>query len=94
MISTDAIKALLADDRIDEAIAAANEVCTSSTATNEDRAKAYYLRGNAYHRLGDWRMAQNSYLEAMDLDPNGPATMAYNHAQEILAFYNKDMYNP
>ena len=55
---------------------------------------AYYLRGNAYRQQGNWRMAINSYLEAIELDPDGPAVMAYNNAQEILAFFNKDLYNP
>jgi len=40
------------------------------------------------------RMALNSYLEAMELDPDGPAAEAYRHVQELLAFYHKDYYNP
>jgi hypothetical protein len=40
------------------------------------------------------RQAMNNYLEAMDLEPDGPAAQAYRTIQEILAFYNKDLYNP
>ncbi len=40
------------------------------------------------------RQAMNNYLEAMDLEPDGPAVQAYRTIQEILAFYNKDLYNP
>ena len=44
--------------------------------------------------LGNVRMALNSYLESMELDPDGPAAEAYRHIQELLDFYNKDYYNP
>ncbi len=54
----------------------------------------YYLRGNAYRQLGDWGKAMSSYLEAAELDPEGPAKQAYAHALEILDFYNHDLYNP
>ena len=40
------------------------------------------------------RMALNSYLEAMELDPDGPAAEVYRHVQELLAYYHKDYYNP
>lgn len=57
-------------------------------------AQIYYLRGNAYRQLGDWGKAMSSYLEAAERDPDGPAKQAYNHAIEILEFYNHDLYNP
>ena len=57
-------------------------------------AQLFYLRGNAYRQLGNVRMALNSYLESMELDPDGPAAEAYRHIQELLDFYNKDYYNP
>lgn len=57
-------------------------------------AQAYYIRGNAYRQQGDMRQAMNSYLEAMELDPDGPAAQAYRTMQEILNFYDHDLYNP
>ncbi len=57
-------------------------------------AQLFYLRGNAYRQLGDWGKAMSSYLEANERDPNGPAKQAYDHALEILDFYNHDLYNP
>lgn len=57
-------------------------------------AQAYYLRGNAYRQQGNMRMAMNSYLEAMELQPDGPAAQAYRTIQEILNFYDHDLYNP
>ena len=38
-------------------------------------------------------MAINNYLEAIHLNPESPAVQALEIANEILAFYNKDMYN-
>lgn len=77
-----------------EALNAANEIVAEKGVTRETLANAYYLRGNAYRQQGNVRMALNSYLESMELDPDGPAAEAYRHIQELLDFYNKDYYNP
>ena len=78
----------------EEALRAANEIVESKGVSKETLANAYYLRGNAYRQNGNVRMALNSYLESMDLDPDGPAAEAYRHIQELLDFYKKDYYNP
>ena len=78
----------------EEALTAANEIVENKTTGRETLAMAYYLRGNAYRQQGNVRMALNSYLESMELDPDGPAAEAYRHLQELLDFYNKDYYNP
>lgn len=78
----------------DEALNAASEIIESNGVSKETLANAYYLRGNAYRQNGNVRMALNSYLESMDIDPDGPAAEAYRHIQELLDFYNKDYYNP
>lgn len=85
------IRALVGQSRSDEAVEAANEVIARGGA---DMATALYLRGNAYRQKGDWRRAMNDYLAAIDLDPDGPATLAYRQAQEVLNFYDHDLYNP
>jgi tetratricopeptide (TPR) repeat protein len=77
-----------------EALEAANEIVDNKETSKETLAQAYYLRGNAYRQNGNVRLALNSYLESMDLDPDGPAAEAYRHVQELLDFYNKDYYNP
>ena len=77
-----------------EALEAANEIVDNKETSRETLAQAYYLRGNAYRQNGNVRMALNSYLEAMKLDPDGPAAEAYRHVQELLAYYHKDYYNP
>ena len=78
----------------EQALHAANEIVENKNVSRETLANAYYLRGNAYRQQGNVRMALNSYLEAMDLDPDGPAAEAYRHLQELLAYYHKDYYNP
>ena len=78
----------------EQALEAAIEIVENKTVSRETLATAYYLRGNAYRQNGNVRMALNSYLESMELDPDGPAAEAYRHIQELLDFYNKDYYNP
>lgn len=55
--------------------------------------KLYYLMGNAYRKQENWQMAINSYLEAVEINPNSPAAEAKDMLLDILEFYNKDMYN-
>ncbi len=87
------IKQMLAESRSAEVIAAVDELKASNT-DSRVLAMAFYLRGNAYRQQGDMRQAMNSYLEAMELDPDGPAAQAYRTIQEILNFYDHDLYNP
>jgi len=88
------IKDMLSRSEGEEALKAANEIVENKGVSREMLANAYYLRGNAYRQQGNVRLALNSYLESMDLDPDGPAAEAYRHLQELLDFYNKDYYNP
>lgn len=88
------IKDMLSRSEGELALDAANEIVENKATGKDTLAQAYYLRGNAYRQQGNVRMALNSYLEAMDLDPDGPAAEAYRHLQELLAYYHKDYYNP
>lgn len=88
------IKDMLSRSEGEQALDAANEIVESQGVSREILANAYYLRGNAYRQNGNIRMALNSYLESMEIDPDGPAAEAYRHLQELLDFYNKDYYNP
>ena len=88
------IKEMLSRSEGQEALDAANEIVENKSVAKETLANALYLRGNAYRQQGNVRMALNSYLESMELDPDGPAAEAYRHIQELLDFYNKDYYNP
>ena len=88
------IKDMLSHSEGEQALNAANEIVENKGVSKETLANAYYLRGNAYRQQGNVRLALNSYLESMELDPDGPAAEAYRHLQELLAYYHKDYYNP
>ena len=62
-----------------------------SDATDND--EPYYLLGNVYRKQGNWQLALNNYLEAIERNPESPAFQAHKMVMDILNFYNKDMYN-
>ena len=84
------IRDLLEAHRPDEAIA---ELDRFRADGGEMTDTLWYLLGNAWRKKGNWQMAMNGYLEALQLNPDSPARQALDIANEILAFYNKDMYN-
>ena len=86
----DLIRNLLATEKADEAISEI-ERFRSAGGTMDD--ELFYLLGNAWRKKGNWQMAMNNYLEAVNLNPKSPAQQALDIANEILDFYNKDMYN-
>jgi len=60
---------------------------------HERDATLYYLKGNAYMKLGNWPEAISCFLHAEELDHDTPAAEARKILQDIMEFYNKDMYN-
>ena len=84
------IRNLLASDRADEAIAELERYRGDGGKMDDT---LFYLLGNAWRKKGNWQMAMNNYLEAVHLNPESPAQQALDIANEILDFYNKDMYN-
>lgn len=90
MDTLDGIESILREGRIEEAISRLRDFISSSPVPSD---RAYYLLGNAYRKKGDWQGAINNYLEAMAINPESPAANAYRMANDILDFYNKDMYN-
>ena len=84
------IRELLDGNRADDAIAAL-EAWRDSGGEMTDT--LWYLLGNAWRKKGNWQMAMNNYHEAIALNPESPARHALDIANEILDFYNKDMYN-
>ena len=83
------IRKLLRENRIEEAIRTLDAVIAESPTSDE----AFYLRGNAYRKLGDFQQALNNYLSALELSPDSPAREAHDMLMEILDFYYKEMYN-
>ena len=57
-------------------------------------AEEFYKRGNEFRKQGNWQMALNNYMEAIELDANSPAVEAKKMLEDILNFYDKDSYNP
>ncbi len=57
-------------------------------------AEEFYKQGNRYRKEGNWQEAINSYIKAIELDPDSPAVEAKKMLDNILAYYCKDMYNP
>ena len=57
-------------------------------------AEEYYKRGKEHQRAGNWQDAIHCYIESIELDAESPAVEAKKMVEDILNFYNKDMYNP
>ena len=89
MIDFDKIQKDIEQNKIDTAI----EQLEGLIKENPSNDNLYYLLGNAYRKSGNWQMAINNYLEALDINPASPAGEAKDMLVDILEFYNKDMYN-
>ena len=74
------IKRLISENKLEEAIRLLDD-------------EAWFLLGKAHYKLGNVRLALNSYLQAIEINPESPAQAAYDMAIKVLDFYNKDMYN-
>ena len=80
---------MIHDGKLDEAI----QLLIHFIQNNQCNDEPYYLLGNAYRKQGNWQMALNSYLEAIERNPDSPAVNARLMLMDILNFYNKDMFN-
>lgn len=59
-----------------------------------ENAEAYYLRGRLKWKLGQKTQAMSDYNKAVSIDPTSPAAVALRMANDVMDFYNHDMYNP
>jgi tetratricopeptide (TPR) repeat protein len=84
------IKELISQGNVEQAIQMLDDYLQDSSTFRDE---AFYLRGNAYRKLGNWKEALNNYRLAIELNPESPAVQAQQMAMHILNFYNKDMYN-
>ena len=57
-------------------------------------AQDWYEQGNALRKQGQFGEAINCYIQATELDPDSPAVEAKRMLDDIMAYYNKDNYNP
>ena len=56
--------------------------------------EALTLRGMKQWSLGRRSLAINDYLEAIAINPDSKAKQALQATNDILDYYNKDLYNP
>ena len=54
--------------------------------------EAYYLRGNAFRKLGNWQQALNNYLAAIEINPGSPALQAKNIIIKICTTNKRNNY--
>ncbi len=90
MILSDEIKTLLQENKTDIAISKLEKLAIS----NHDNDEIFFLLGNAYSKKNAWRQALSAYCKAIEINPDSPARLAYEHIQEIMSFFNHDLYNP
>lgn len=83
------IKELIKEGQLEAAIEKLSQYIQSDSTQDEP----YYLLGNVYRKQGNWQLALNNYLEAIERNPESPAVQAHQMMMDILNFYNKDMYN-
>ena len=84
------IKDKIDNGQPDDAILMSNQLIKEG---NED-AYLYYLKGRAYMKKSDWKKAIDALLISNSISPGGPASETLKMLNDILDFYNKDMYNP
>lgn len=85
-------------EEIDQALAANNLPEAQRLAELAQRnygtsARLLYLQGKLHMKQSEWGEAIGCFLKAEKLEPDGPARQCRMMLQEILEFYNKDMYN-
>lgn len=67
---------------------------TAYIASNPESDEALTLRGMRYWGMSRRSDAINDYLAAIRINPESRAVQALEAANEILDFFNKDLYNP
>lgn len=58
-----------------------------------ENATLHYLQGRAFMKESDWGRAISSFKRAEELDPDSPARECRLMLNDIMDFFNKDMYN-
>lgn len=84
------IDALVADGRLEEAVASLSAMIEA----RDDDEALYFMRGKLRWRLGDRSGATSDYAVAASLNPLSPAVRALEHARDVADFFNPDLYNP
>ena len=77
----------------EEAVKVISEYIDSHAGT-PDLDEAYTMRGMKYWGMQKRAPAINDYLMAIRLNPRSKARLALEATNEILDYYNTDLYNP
>ncbi len=70
------------------------EKLTSYIESHPGDDEALTARGMQYWSMGNRAAAINDYLAAIEINPDSKAKMALKATNDILDFYNKDLFNP
>lgn len=84
------IEKLISGNKTDAALDALSKYIEGHPESDD----AYFLRGNVYRKLNDWKNAISDYATAKNINPESPAATAYDACIEIMNFFNTDLYNP
>lgn len=84
------IRRLIDSDSLEEALAFLDSV----EPPPEQAAEALFLRGKVLWRLGERAKATSAFAASARLDPEGPASVALEHARDVERFFNPDLLNP
>lgn len=90
MTEQEILSGLVAGLTTDEAIAKLTEYITLHPESDE----ALTMRGMRFWGMSKRSDAINDYLAALRINPESRAAHALRAANEILDYYNKDLYNP
>lgn len=77
-------------DNIKSCISRLSTLIDHNTATSD----TYFRRGKLYWRLGERAAAITDFNHAVALDPQSPAKAYLHMTDEIMDFFNPDIYNP
>lgn len=74
-------------------LAKAENLLQQSCEEGKNNSLFYYLKGKLYMKRSQWGKAMSAFMQSENINPNGPATECRLMLEDIMAFYNKDMYN-
>ncbi|MDE6416408.1 MAG: hypothetical protein K2K68_05200 [Duncaniella sp.] len=84
------IETLIAQSRLDEALAGLDALIEASPADTG----LLFMRGKLHWRMGHRPQATSDFSAAAAIDPASPAARALEHARDVEAFFNPALYNP
>lgn len=85
------IEALLSSGNSEEAMNQLNAYLAGEGSGDD---VAWFMRGKLNWQLGNRRQAITDYRTAVSINPASPAASALDQADDIMAFFNPDIFNP